>query len=265
MVQSAGISGSITLAYGVIGDIAAPYERAGYVGAAHVGFNSAPSLGPVLGDILADKLSWRWLFRFVSILSGVCLTIMFVCFPETARKLVGNGSVAATGINRTLISLLRDWDKDDDLVLKRPKFRFPNPYAPSASCVQASLSPLHIEVYRLNKLQVGLVYLAFGVAYAATSYAVEKITDRDYRKTASSLGLAIDKVKGDDLAKFPIEKAKLRSIWYYIVISSASTLGYGWTLQTKTRLAVPLILQFLIGLTVTGIFNVCMPSPVIYV
>ncbi|MCJ1438604.1 hypothetical protein MMC27_007994 [Xylographa pallens] len=278
MVQSAGSSGTIALAYGVIGDIAAPYERAGYVGAAHVGFNSAPSLGPVLGGVLADKLGWKWIFRFLAILSGVCLTVMFICFPETARTLVENGSAAATGINRTLISVLWNRRKDDDSVLTQPKFRFPNPirslrlvfhkatslvlfsnaiFYMKYSCVQASLSPLLIEVYGLNELQVGLAYLAFGIACAAASYAVGMITDRDYRKTASSLGFAIDKVKGDDLAKFPIEKARLRSIWYYIVISSASTLGYGWTLEVMTPLAVPLVFQFLISLTVTGIFNVC--------
>jgi hypothetical protein len=39
--------------------------------------------------------------------------------------------------------------------------------------------------------------------------------------------------------------------------TSTSTLGYGWALQTCATLAVPLIIQFLISLAVTGIFNVC--------
>ena len=120
---------------------------------------------------------------------------MLICFPETGRTLVGNGSVAATGINRTFISVLQNRRKDHEPALKHPKFRFPNPtrslrlvfhkttslvlfsnaiFYMKYSCVQASLSPLLIEVYGLNELQVGLAYLAFGIACAAASYTVGK-------------------------------------------------------------------------------------------
>jgi len=67
-----------------------------------------------------------------------------------------------------------------------------------------------------------------------TRYLAGKIIDRDYRKTAASVGFTVDKVKGDDLTKFPIEKARLRSIWYFIAISTSCTLGYGWSLHAKT-------------------------------
>lgn len=63
MLQSAGSSGTIALTYGVIGDIAAQHQRGGYLGIAHIGFNSAPSLGPVLGGVLAQTVGWRWIFR----------------------------------------------------------------------------------------------------------------------------------------------------------------------------------------------------------
>lgn len=57
--------------------------------------------------------------------------------------------------------------------------------------------------------------------------------DHDYRKTAAEVGFTVDKTKGDDLAKFPIEVARLRSIGYYISISTICTIGYGWTLQAR--------------------------------
>ncbi|KAI4124109.1 MAG: hypothetical protein LQ338_004981 [Usnochroma carphineum] len=81
--------------------------------------------------------------------------------------------------------------------------------------------------------------------------------DYDYLKTAAAVGFTVDKTKGDDLTKFPIEKARLRSIWYYVSISTMCTTGYGWTLETRTHLAAPLILLFICGLSVTGTFNVC--------
>lgn len=61
-----------------------------------------------------------------------------------------------------------------------------------------------------------------------------KIIDYDYRKTAAKVGIAIDRAKGDDLDRFPIERARLRSIWYFIAISTTCTIGYGWTLHTRT-------------------------------
>lgn len=47
------------------------------------------------------------------------------------------------------------------------------------------------------------------------------------------------KTRGDN---FPIEKARLRSIWWIVAIFIITTSAYGWTL--KTSLAMPLILQF---------------------
>lgn len=107
-----------------------------------------------------------------------------------------------------------------------------------------------------------------------TDQTAGKVMDHDYKVTAAAVGFTIDKTRGDDLAKFPIEKARLRSIWYFVSISTACTIGYGWTLQARTvsrfaiplgqyvlltggqHLAAPLILQFICGLTVTGTFNV---------
>lgn len=58
--------------------------------------------------------------------------------------------------------------------------------------------------------------------------------DRDYQKTAAGVDFKVDKTKGDDLARFPIEVARLRSIGYYVSISTMCIIGYGWTLQAKT-------------------------------
>ena len=82
MLQSAGSSGTIALAYGVIADIAPPYERGGFVGMAHVGFNSASSLGPVIGGLLTSRVGWLSIFCFLAIFSGFVFTMLFVLLPE---------------------------------------------------------------------------------------------------------------------------------------------------------------------------------------
>lgn len=83
-----------------------------------------------------------------------------------------------------------------------------------------------------------------------------KVIDYDYRTTAKSLGITINKVSGDDLATFPIEKARIRSIWYFIAVSISSTVIYGWVVDAQVHLSVALIMQFLCGLGMTGVFNV---------
>lgn len=61
-----------------------------------------------------------------------------------------------------------------------------------------------------------------------------KLMDRDYRILADRHGFVINRDRGDDLIDFPIEKARLRSIWYLVVVAAVSIVGYGWTVQTRT-------------------------------
>jgi hypothetical protein len=58
--------------------------------------------------------------------------------------------------------------------------------------------------------------------------------NRDYRIVAHKNNFVIDKVRGDDLSTFPIEKARLRSIWYLLATAVVSIAGYGWAVQTRT-------------------------------
>lgn len=57
--------------------------------------------------------------------------------------------------------------------------------------------------------------------------------DRDYRVTAKAYGVTIEKVKGDDLANFRIERARFRSSGYLVTLAIATIIGYGWALDTK--------------------------------
>ena len=127
MLQSAGSSGTIALAYGVIADIAPPHERGGFVGLAHIAFNSASSLGPVIGGLLTSRVGWRSIFWFLAIISGFVFIMLLVLFPETSRKLVGDGSIQATGINRSFIDRFRQNHKfTSSKSMPKPRMKFPN-------------------------------------------------------------------------------------------------------------------------------------------
>jgi hypothetical protein len=99
--------------------------------------------------------------------------------------------------------------------------------------IPASLGTLFIRIYDLNQLQAGLVYLPFGIGCTVAAIASSKLIDRDYRLTAESLGLPIDRVRGDDLLAFPIEKARLKSVFAPLLIAVASVISFGWVVEKR--------------------------------
>lgn len=79
----------------------------------------------------------------------------------------------------------------------------------------------------------------------------------EYRRVASSLGFSIDRTRGDDLLEFPMEKARLRATYFYMGATAVTTIGYEWALDGHTHFSIPLVLQFSIGASITGVFNAC--------
>jgi hypothetical protein len=63
--------------------------------------------------------------------------------------------------------------------------------------------------------------------------------DHDYRVVAWKSNFKINKRAGDDLAHFPIEKARLRSIWYVLGAAGLSMVGYGWSMHFKVVSVFP--------------------------
>ncbi|KAK1765304.1 major facilitator superfamily domain-containing protein [Phialemonium atrogriseum] len=278
MVQSAGSSGTISLGYGIISDIASPAERGLYVGIFNLGPNVAPPIGPILGGVLGARLGWKWIFWFLCIIGGVCLVLILITLPETARCLVGNGSIPAKRINRTFWSLLTD--KGDQISRRmesneRPKVGLPNPLASlkllllhdvaiivvcNGVCyanycsLQASLSSLFIDMYDYQELQAGLIYLPFGGGCLFSVYAWGKLLNYDYSRTAKEQGVDVDVAREDCLDNFPIEKARLRNVFYLIGLNTIATISYGWALHRRVHVAIPLMLQAVLGFASSGIF-----------
>lgn len=280
MVQSFGSSATIAIAYGVIGDIASPAERGSYAGYVMCGPNLSPVIGPIIGGAIVQIFGWRAIFWLLAILSSFCFTLLLFLFPETSRNIVGNGSITASGLNRTLMSFLSPRKglnpKAADLVERKRKISLPNPVASiytifqkdvglimvvhgtfymTYSCVHASLASLLIDIYRLSGVQAGLLYLPCGLGCLLSSYFTGKVLNRDYRLTSKAHNFVIDELRGDNLSNFPIEKARLRSVPYLIALCAVSITGYGWSVDREMNILVPLTLQFFFGVTIVLVFN----------
>lgn len=74
-----------------------------------------------------------------------------------------------------------------------------------------------------------------------------KWMDYNYRVTARQIGHEVDKISGDDLDQFPIERARARGGFYLLAWSTATMIAYGWTVRKHSNVAIPLILQFMQG------------------
>lgn len=107
MVQSAGISGSYAVTYGIIGDLFTPAERGSYSGFVSLVLNTPPSIGPFFSGLLLQKWGWRSIFWFLSIVSPCCFLLIVLFLPETSRQIVRDGSVEATRLNRPVIAFLQ--------------------------------------------------------------------------------------------------------------------------------------------------------------
>ncbi|KAK7983484.1 hypothetical protein PG989_010886 [Apiospora arundinis] len=243
--------------------------------------NAAPSFGPVIAGVLTQKLGWRWIFWFLAILTGAYLLVIALFLPETQRKIVGNGSIHASGIRRSLFSLVvrgRTRKPESNSPRKR-HYRIPNPFTCikllcdkanfSIICIgsitytvkmalQTSLAAQCVDIYRLDYLQAGLVYIPSGVGGALGSYVTGKILNRNVQRFALRYGLGNGHYqKGNDISGFPIEMARFQGFYTMVIISALGTAGYGVNLLEKTHLSVPLIMQFLTGATTSSIFTMC--------
>jgi EmrB/QacA subfamily drug resistance transporter len=70
LVQGAAAGGLMSLAMAAVGDLVAPRERGRYQGYIAATFALATVVGPLLGGLLVQHASWRWVF-FVNLPIGV--------------------------------------------------------------------------------------------------------------------------------------------------------------------------------------------------
>ena len=70
LVQGTAAGGLMTLAMAAVGDLVAPRERGRYQGYIAATFAVATIVGPLLGGVLVDGASWRWVF-FVNLPVGL--------------------------------------------------------------------------------------------------------------------------------------------------------------------------------------------------
>jgi MFS family permease len=287
-VQSSGSSGTVALATAVAADLVTSAERGSYIGYASVASILAPSLAPVIGGLISQYLGTSWIFWFLVIFAAAFFLPFLLFFPETCRKIVGNGSIPPPELNHSLPSYLRErrlkkmgryaeFEKRDELAKGR-HLRFPNPlstlkiiFTKSAglilvtnailfSCyymVSASLPSQFQLHYGLNDVQISLIFLPLGVGSLLSAFSTGFLVDLNYRRHAKRLGMPVEKNKQQDLSNYPIERARLEVALPLLILGAVGIIAYGWMVERRTNIAGPCVALFVVGYAIVAGFN-CM-------
>lgn len=121
----------------------------------------------------------------------------------------------------------------------------------------ATLSTQFKTLYGYNDLKIGLCYLPYGAGCFAAAISQGYMLDWYYRRTACSIpGFTVDRRRGDDLSQFPIERARIVPVYWFVSVGLVAMVAYGWVLEARPSVAVPLCLIFVIGLCITGSFGI---------
>lgn len=277
-LQSLGGSATVPVAYGIVADVAVPGERGRMLGPMLATCNAISAVGPVIGGAIALGTSGvRWVFLALLVVAVACFLSVGFTVPETARAVVGNGNVPATGMWRTWSSFfpvkagghieeegkapVRLGEKKPSVaVLKTLGASFRIILYPDAAAVlwmiassysvyytfQVATPVIFADIYGYNELQIGLSFLPGLAGMTVGGIIAGKLMDRNYAATARKHNIDLERKKGESLVDFPLEEARYRHCLLFLFAMILLVIGYGWAVHYRVHPAVPIVMQFFV-------------------
>lgn len=176
---------------------------------------------------------------------------MAIFFPETCRKVVGDGSVPPQKWNSCYTNMKIEgkvpYGKRKEVAQTR-QIRFPNPFGTIVLLLQRecgfallynsilcctfyaalSLIPSQFKkIYHFNDLQNALCYIPFGIVSMIAAFSRGHVLNSNLSRQAKRLGITTQKNRQTDLAGFPIERARIEIALPTILVGSACMIGFG--------------------------------------
>ncbi|KHO11584.1 meiotic recombination protein DMC1 [Metarhizium robertsii ARSEF 23] len=292
-LQSAGSSSTVALCTAVVADVVTSAERGQYVGFTVIPTVLAPSLGPIIGGLLSQYLGWRAIFWFLAIFSGITLVLIIFFFPETCRRIVGDGSLTPPPMYRSVwqsLHLRREkkarrrnglsnsTSNSSSASKSGNRFKFKPPNVLGSLfllferetglllwtssivfagfyCIATAMPSLFSKRYGYNEVQVGLMYLPLALGSIGAASIVGPSINWNFKRHCIQSGIPYDQSRQNDLSNFPIEQARLEIGLPLLCLGAVSIIGWGWAMHAATHVAVPCVISFFLGIGMIGYNN----------
>jgi len=103
-LQGVGAGGVATTNLAIIGDLFSPRERGKWQAVNSLAFATASAIGPVVGGIISDTISWRWIFFSNLPLAAAAMVAMIYALPKLPTH--GRPMVDWLGAALTIVGVL---------------------------------------------------------------------------------------------------------------------------------------------------------------
>ncbi|KAE9369818.1 MFS general substrate transporter [Stipitochalara longipes BDJ] len=265
----------------IIGDISTGQERGSLISIYGSILMFGHVVSPVIGGILTHFFGFRSIFWFQLAYGGLSLSLVALLLPETLRTIAGNGTIRLKFYRQPLLACVKSsldarFESNRETIALSPTIKsFFEPLrllshinvigsivfgaiAFATAVVVISTTALCLETYyRLSTLLIGLAFLPSGAGTLLGFLAISYILERDYKIVETRYKFANNIEEDSNMSfkhnlDFPIERARLRNIWWISLLFIGATIGYGFSLSSK-HLAIPLVMQFLVAFGATCI------------
>lgn len=221
---------------------------------------------------------------FLGALGASTLAIVLVVLPETHRTIAGNGTIRLAKIRRPFWSIFRPsfyaaftpnmagapsrltvatfveplrtfWQLEiiPHLLVGAVTFA-------TLATVIATTATLFQDSFKIKPILAGAAYIpgAFGIIIGFFSMAYRLGSDYEIIESRFKFSLGIEEhisMRSFPVAGFPIERARLRSAWWIMLILIGTTVGFGFSLD-GTSVVRALVFQFFITANATAILMI---------
>lgn len=252
---------------------------------------SSTLYSPVLGGALTQFLGFRTISCFLVAVSGSLLVVILIVLPETHRGIAGNGTVRLSKFRRPLWSIFRpSFYAAFEVNMGGPPSSFTRQtfIEPFRSFSQLDILPhlliggityavlgsviitnapllqerslLQHERTPLTPTLAGVAFIPIALGALLGFFAMKYRLESDYKivETRFKATYGIDEdipVQNFVRAGFPIERARLRSAWWIMLILIAATAGYGFSLDSNS-IVRPLVIQFLLAASAVAVLMI---------